>query len=435
MRKPIFLMSIGSGLAVIGLIATLSIAALALSAQDETDNAGENTTTSDAPWTAYLLDSQADTMLAVDANAETTEYSLDMPAGSFINAFEMPITPERVAGYCGMTPPADGGAEFPEAILRVRDLTNGTNQVALNLGNHMNCNAGPFGIGPNGEEVIAVSMLTRVPRNPADPGSTPIWRLDLIEINTGETVASLTSLDEAVGTIQLGEMMAEMDPASLPLMLIPVSIDTDAVRFQAILAMGDGGPVELPIYEWNPQTGAIRDMGEARNLAGNADQSDGRTVSPIVDESLPVLETMGIGPAYNAVTLIEADGTERTIYQSDSLLVGATAFANGGEAIAVTLLSAMTMGMTDSQTISVILLDLDGNIIREVETFNSYPQIAGTPDGFLIFEQTNDTNSLTFTLNHHRADGTSTTVWETNRNIDNSGSMSFWQFVTVVPGA
>lgn len=427
MRKPISLMAIGSGLAMMALIATLSVAALALSAQGQTD---DNT-----PWTAYLVDSQTNDLLGVAADGSTTEYSLDIPAGSYINTFEMPITGDGLAGYCGMISPAAGGAQFPEATLRVRDLPAGTNQLALDLGNHMNCNAGPFGSGPNGEDVIAVSLLSRVPRMNADPGSTPIWRMDLVAINTGETVASLTSLDEAVDTIQLEQMMTGMDPATLPLMLHPISVAADAVRFQTLLAMGDGGPFELPIYEWNPQTGTITDTGEARNLSGNADQADGRIVSPIVDESLPQIETVGIGPAYNAITLIEADGTEQTIYQSDGLLVGAVTFANGGEAIAVTLLSAMTMGITEDTPITVILMDLDGNVIREVGAFNSYPQVTGTPDGLLVFEQTNANNTMTFSLTHHQADGTVTPIWEVNRNISTNGTMSFWQLATVVPSS
>ena len=452
MRKPLFLMSIGGGVAMMAAIAAILLSALIITAQNDENDSGSNTTEPSAPvssnpaqetdastWTAYLTDDERGSLLAVAPDGTLTEYDLDLPAGAYVNERDMTITPEGLVAFCGVIYPGEGSTALPSAFVRVRDLASGTNQLDIDLGNYTSCNAGTIGIGPNGEDVLAVSVLRSFGRPGAAESDGPAWRMDLMDMTTGETVASLGKDDPAANTIEFGDLYGPVDRATLPIILIPTSVRADAVRFFPIIAAGDGGPFEIPVFEWNPQTGAVSATGFDQTFNSAVDAATGRVARPAVDESIPQVETMGIGARYNAVTLIDEAGNLRTIYQTSEQLVGEVSFANGGTAVAVSLVNPLPMDAqppAQAPGFDVILIDLNGNLLGEIGTYPGYPRLLSAPDGLLVFDQLNTPDGvLTFTLTHHASDGTERVIWEAARNTSgNPGPMHFWNPVTVIAG-
>jgi hypothetical protein len=373
-------------------------------------------------WFVYLLDVNSYSLLRVNSDGSQTEFSLPLPANTFFGPSSSGFAAEgRFLVFC-TTQFASAENPTPGWTAYVIDVFEGTVLRTFDIGQVSNCMANQFS---EDASLIGVGLLNYFPGDPNADTSPPLWELQVYDVVSGEVVAELTADDPAAAGVELAEFGGPTDDH--PIVPRFVQVSADSVVFQAYPGVGMGGPPEMNVYRWDIAANIVELLENRGSLVGDFIPETGEIVAPQHDPGLPSGEPGGPLPAYNILQLTDAEGNTETIYQNTEQIIVAATFVNDGEAIAVSLLDPFDPEQP-TQHITVIMIDLEGNVLRTVGEFSGYVQTFTAPGGFiLIHDIPQELTPPGFALQYHAADGTSTELW--HYEPDEVGT--FWQVLHV----
>jgi hypothetical protein len=305
-------------------------------------------------WSAYLFDNINNALIHVGTTVETQSFSLGIPTGSYIYGMSVSDDGSQVA-YCynhRTDPNADGIMK-----LIVRDIDQQANLLEQDLGQLAGCSVTAFT-----SDLVALSMVYIYDFNNM---TGKLWELRLIDVLTGETVASLDNENPIMPAVSM------FGQPNVPVMADVRELSRETVRFIAIPYVGSEGPAELPAFEWNLAAGTVSELPLPYGYF-NADYlpETGEIVFSVLDETLPAAQPFGPMPLANTVKVLDATG-EHSIYQNSDFVIASTSFVNNGQSVLVQLFSGFDEQNPDAMDMSIhyVLLNRDGSSVEVAQEF------------------------------------------------------------------
>jgi hypothetical protein len=378
-----------------------------------------------ADWSVYLYNGMSKELLRISPDGAQTSHSLGLDENTYVSSYDMAFTNDgtRVA-FCAVTyPPSNdpNNPAQPTAHLYLRDIAAGTNQVDVDLGNAIGCRTGHEAFNDDGTQ-LAVSRINYYPGDPAADASVPTWQLLVVDVNGGATVNELNSNSLAVSDF---ESLAK--GGVLPYVQ---SFSGNQLTF-AEVPYGIGGGAEWNAYTWDTSVNALTPVEHWGNFTLDRLSSTGEMVWVTADANLPGGQPFGEMPANNVVQATDVSGEVKTIYHSPDWLVVDANFINGGQGVAIQLLSPIDPNAPDQlPSIKWVTLDRTGQLTDLIES-NGNPVVESAPNGYVVLNQTITdpaTGASSFGLTHN-ANGQSTDLWSA------SSDTGFWELAWVSPTA
>ncbi len=376
----------------------------------------------------YLYNGMTKQLLRLNLDGAQISYSLGLDENTFVGGFDMAFNGDgsRVA-FCTLTYPqiAEGDAPAqPTAHLYVRDLAAGVNLIDRDMGSAIGCRTGHEAFNQAGT-LLAVSRINYYPNDPAADTSQPTWQLLVVDTTSGAVVNALNATSAAVANY---ESLAK--GGILPYVQ---SFNGNTIIF-AEVPYGIGGGAEWNAYQWQTDAEILTPVERWGNFTLEVLPSTGETLWVTRDPNLPAGEPGGPVPANNIVQIEDTSGAVKTIYHSPDWVILDATFINGGQAVAIELLSSFDPatqadGQPIQQTLKWIGLDRSG-AITDLATSNGNPTVAAAPGGYVTLNQQildPNTGISQFDLSY-TANGGGTTLWTSP-----AGENGYWELAWITP--
>jgi hypothetical protein len=360
----------------------------------------------DAPvsWSAYLYHNQSRELIRVWRDGTQATYSLGLNDQMILSANDLTFSADgRRVAFCAMRLPY-GGIPGTLAALHIRDIEARWDVLDLDMGSVVACRTGSDALSADGA-LLAVSTVHYFSGNPVSSSNRPIWRLRLLDTTTGRTAYQISAQSPAV--IEAGIMN---DGPILPYVRY---LDAQQVIF-AEVPYGVGGAAEWRVFRWWLKTGAIELVEHWGNISLNTLTATGEQIWVTQDSGYPAANPGGPIPANNVVKLVDRSGAERIIYVNPNWVVLDAKFVNGGQQIAIGLLSPFDEQNPTQQVIEWVLLSRTGQV---TELTRANRMMSGSlvtaPDGaaLLDFTPASAGNSVARWEFNYYAHGVVTTLW------------------------
>jgi hypothetical protein len=326
-------------------------------------------------WYAFLFNSISRQLLRVDASGTQEIFDLGLDETVFLGSRDIAFSSDGSrAAYCINR--ASGDAPQGDTTLVVRDLAAGANVLEVALGGSLGCRVSAQGFNADASQV-AVSIVRYFPGDTTGDASGPIWRLLVIDVASGSTVAELNADSEAA---QAAGVLP--DTALLPEVR---QFAGNRIIF-AEVPWGIGGAPEWRAFIWQTDSGSVQPDSSLRWGKSGLSYlpATGELAWIDNDPDLPSIDPGGPIAPFNIVMLADAGGAGRMLYHTGEWVLVDTEFIDGGAQLAVLLLAAFDMENPSQQQSRWIALDRDGSQ-AELTSGTAFTQIADAPGGYALF--------------------------------------------------
>lgn len=347
-------------------------------------------------WFAYVYNGIEKRLVRVDLDGTTTSYDMGLDENTFANSYDMTFAPDgqRVI-FCATT-----GGQQSRSMLYVRDIAAETNTVELDLGASLGCRTGKEALSPD-QSTIAVGVVNYFPGAPNADATMPIWRLLLVDVNSGAIVQELNA------------DMPEAAPINTTDAILPWVKRHEAGRVMfSEVPYATGGAPFFPPFTWDTAANAVTEApAHFGQMTLKYLPATGEYIWPDVDESRPFTEPIGPMPVANVVQVLD-NGEPRPIYYRGEGVITDVAFINQGQQIAILYEPQPDPTVPDAPPMPWVAVDRQGNItdLTQVQTFS---QIADAPGGYVLLRMEADENfeNIQFSLEHTVIGGETSLLW------------------------
>jgi hypothetical protein len=377
-----------------------------------------------ANGSVYLYNGTTKELLRINPDGSQASFSLGLDENTFVSSYDMAFSADggRVA-FCAVTYPPSPDPNVPAAPtahLYLRDIAGGANVLDADMGSAIGCRTGRAAFNEDGT-LLAVSRINYYPGDPAADISRPTWELLVFDLGLNQVVTQLNS-----NSVEVANYESLAKGGILPYVQ---SFSGRQIIF-AEVPYGVGGGAEWNAYLWDTTAGVVTPVERWGNFTLDA-LPNGEMVWVTLDPNLPAGTPAGMMPANNVVQATDASGAVNTIYHSPDWTILDAGFINGGQQVAIQLLSPFNSDTPDAPlTLKWIALDRSGQIVDLVES-NGNPSVMNAPGGFVALNQTitdpatgASQYSLTYSTN-----GQATELWS------GQSDMGAWELAWATPGA
>lgn len=330
-------------------------------------------------WFVYFLDSLNNEIVRVDDTGAMQQYPLGLAENEFALGGGDAISPDgSLMAFCKMTL---GGSDYSSPILIVRNIVAQTNLVEMPIGtDYDGCH--PSGFNADGSQFVfgLTARLNFDANGQTVVGDTPLWRIQIIDSQTGNVLDELNSNNPSAPSL---DEFGRVTP--VPLMAHMITFENDVVVFRGVPYVGMEIPGELPAWSWNLTTDSIEPIANIGRVNSDYLPQTGELVFPALDESFSAAQPGGPMSQANVVNLQLSDGTIQTLYHNAEEVITAVRFVNNGAAIGISLLQGFDMdNPVDIFPMRHIIIDRSGNITEVGESYEQYTQLASVPNSAVI---------------------------------------------------
>jgi hypothetical protein len=368
-------------------------------------------------WGVYLFNGNSGELVRVNGDGTQAVSGLGLEQGAYVSSSDMAFTRDgsRLA-FCATTYPQAADANStaqPTAKFYLRDIAAQNYILNLDLGNAIGCRTGQAAFNTD-ETQVAVSRINYYPGDPAADVSKPVWQILVLDIAGGMTVKELNASSPAVATYE-GLTKGGILPY--------VAYFAGNQLIFSEVPYGIGGGAEWNAYVWDLNADTVEMIPRWGNFGLDTLPETGEIVWTAKDENLPAGIPGGPVPANNIVKIADKIGAERTIFTSPDWVVLGAKFINGGQQVAIQLLSSFDQNNPDQmQTIKWVALDRAGNVTDLLSSIGGSPVVAAAPDGYVALDQqqtfdANGTGQSQFKLTYNAA-GQSQELWASSQGFD-----------------
>jgi hypothetical protein len=365
-----------------------------------------------AVWSIFLFDFEARGLIRVDLDGTVTEYDLGISQDTFLNPQAMAFAEGgQFAVFCYF-----GLAQLPgEATLAVRNLDTGADWITVDMGSVVDCSAGVIDDGGTQVTVATINYFPDDPTTNSGDGG-PVWELRVIDVATGDIVATLDATSPAA--IEAG--MVTMYP-----ILTDVRRFVDGVVTFVEAPYGTGGGALLNSYMWDIEAGTVtRTEGWGFPSATYLDAT-GELAWIDTDFELSAAEPASLMPAFNVVRVQAPGGEPQIVFHSANDNPVDVVFLDGGARLAVLL----QPGFEPEADPAALLLDrwvtVDrGGTVSDLLDEFVFGELVDAPGGPVALETRFEAETITTTLTQYGV-GEPRTIWQSERGG--------WDFVWVTP--
>jgi hypothetical protein len=380
----------------------------------------------DTNWAAYLYNGNNGELVRVNPDGSQAVSALGLAPGTFIGSQDMTFTKDggRVA-FCAVTYPQAVDAnstEQPYATFYLRDIAAQNYLLTLEMGNAIGCRTGQNAFN-EAEDQIAVSKINYYPGDPAADTTQPAWQILVLDVAGGMTINELNP-----SSLSAAPYEGLTKGGILPF----VQQFTGDQMIFAEVPYGVGGGAEWNAYVWGIDADTLQLVPRWGIFSRDILASTGEMVWTTKDEALPAGTPAGPVPDNNVVKIADNSGEERTIFHSPDWVVLNAKFIDGGEQVAIQLLSSFDPNAADpgaiNQTIKWIALDRAGNV-TDLLSSNGNPSVLAAPDGYVALnQQITDPNNGTSQYNlTYNGGGESQELWASQ------DPMAYWELAWATP--
>ena len=371
-------------------------------------------------WSVYLFNSANPQLVRAYADGTQVEYDLGLPAGVYLNPFDMAFTRDgnRLA-YCMQLPPSDPSAGQPSSQVVIRDLVNAVDLQIVDLGPVMGCRLSTFSAD---DTQLAAGTINYFPGMPDAPVDVPVWQLFVIDVASGQPVDLINSNSSP---------LFQSEPVARGAFLPDARyFDNNQIVF-SLMPYGTEGLADYPSYVWQLADGSVSEIAYWGKTSIDS-LSTGELIWVDYDDSLAAGQPGGPMPTFNVVKLADKTGQSRTIFASTDWIPFRAIFINDGREILIQLLQPFDPNSpVMAQGTRFVALDRSGNV-RELDAFISFAEPAPVPGGYVMLwsEDTGGTAPPPLHLNDYSANGVDE-IWSITS--DNMGVS--WSIVWSPPTA
>ncbi|MEO8608285.1 MAG: hypothetical protein ABI690_10405 [Chloroflexota bacterium] len=380
----------------------------------------------DNNWGVYLFNGSSGELVRVNGDGTQAVSGLGLGQGEFAGSSDMAFTRDgsRLA-FCTTTYPQAVDANstaLPTAKFYLRDIAAQNYLLNLDLGNAIGCRTGHAAFNSDDTQV-AVSRINYYPGDPAADTSKPSWQILVMDIAGSMTVKELNAASPSVATYE-----GLTKGAILPYV---VYFAGNQLIF-AEVPYGIGGGAEWNAYLWDMDADTVEMVPRWGNIGLDTLPSSGEIVWVTKDANLPAGIPGGPVPDNNIVKYADKTGTEHTIFTSPDWVVLDAKFINGGQQVAIQLLSSFDQNNPNQlQTIKWVALDRAGNLTDLLSSVGGSPVVAAAPNGYVALDQqqtfdANGTGQSQFKLTYNAA-GQSKELWASTVGFD------YWELAWATP--
>lgn len=357
----------------------------------------------DIPWDLYLYNDRDMTLLRVAPDGQTEVVALDEADSLIVRGQSITLNADgSLIGYCAedsATIDAATGHSTQSAV--IRQAATWDERLRLDMGTAMDCRV--MGFSADGGQAV-VSVV----RQPPDAGDNVAWEIAVIDLETGETSATLDSGSPLVTPL------VTRDPALRATAPRLLAFNTpDEMVFVAV-PYGVGGVGQARAYTWNISKGLLTERPDWGNIGFSRLPSSGESAWLTLDPNQATGSPGGPIPAMNTLIIQDTQGDALpALLSGESWVMTHTAFIDGGEALAVGLLASVDAEAAEQPT-RWVQFNRDGSV-SDIATFSGVSQLMPTEDGF-------------YTLNADYADADlSLPLTITLTRYDSAGASDVWQ--------
>jgi hypothetical protein len=343
-------------------------------------------------WSLVLFDSVSQGLLRVSLDGTHTPIDLGLPAGSIINQQSVDFSADAShVAYCATTNQTDGA----HAALYAREVSGSAPLFNADLGKSDGC---WIKYSRDGSQ-IAAGVVHHYAGDPnADP-NVPAWELLVFDAISGQ---------------QLHEMNPTKQPASLDatrtIMPEVRYFAGDLIVFAGLAWGTEGSPVS-PAYLWQTSSDALQPVDRWWRSGWDTLAFTGELTWVELNPDLPAAEPGGPVPQANVVHLASDSGDEISIYKESDWVILDTKFIDDGRQLAINELQGYSAGSDPgSQLNRWIALNRDGTVTQLATTLG-FSQVVSAPDGYAIFQASDNSATPVLTLEYHTGRET-TTLWQ-----------------------
>lgn len=327
-------------------------------------------------WYAFLFNGVTRQLLRVDANGTQETFDLGLDETVFMGSRDIAFSPDGSgAAYCVNR--ASGDTPQGDTTLVVRDLAAQANVLEVPLGGNLGCRVSAQGFNADASQVT-VSMVKYFAGDTTMDTSGPAWRLLVVDVASGSTVAELNAESESV--MAAGVMSGT---ALLP----EVRHFADNQVIFAEVPWGVGGAPEWRAFIWQTDSGTLEQDTSLRWGKSGLSYLDttGELAWVDNDPDFPSIDPGGPIAPFNIVKLADSGGTEHVLYHTPEWVLVDTEFINGGAQLGALLLAAFDAENPSQQESRWIALNRDGTQ-TDLTSGTAFTQIADAPGGYALFE-------------------------------------------------
>lgn len=328
-------------------------------------------------WKAYLFNANSGELLQVNADGSQASYNLgiDNADGSYTGGGDLAISPDglRVA-YCRMIYSPDPQTPA-SAELIVHDLVTGQDTLRQPVQALQACRTGSDSFSADGTQVT-VAIVNGFSNDPSLPAGTPLWAYQVVDVNSGSLVASLTPDAPA---------LAGLSWITDAVMLLTERFDGDGIIFKVARWASEGTFDDA--YRWTPVDSSLVAVPYWNALGVDYLATTGEFAVSVFDPARPVGEPLGPIPLYNIAQVVTPTETRTVLAGGVEWLLLDQVFVNDGRALAMLLLS--TFDPNDPNALSRtrwVLLERDGQV-QDLFISELYSDLRAIPGGYLLFTQ------------------------------------------------
>jgi hypothetical protein len=354
-------------------------------------------------WYAFLFNGITRQLVRVDVNGTQESFDLGLDETVFLGSRDMAFSPDGSrAAYCVNR--ASGDTPQGDTTLVVRDLAAQADVLQVPLGGNLGCRVSAQGFNADASQVT-VSIVKYFVGDTTMDTSGPVWRLLVVDVASGSTVAELNAQSESVlaaGVLAGSALLPEVREFA-----------NNQVIF-AEVPWGVGGAPEWRAFIWQIDSGSLQPDTTLRwGKSGLSTlDSTGELAWIDNDPDLPSIDPGGPIAPFNIVKLADRSGAEHLLYHTADWVLVDTEFINGGAQLGVLLLAAFDSENPGQQESRWIALNRDGTQ-ADLTSGTAFTQIADAPGGYALFEFSfnADFTQQTFRLSYVTA-GENRLLWE-----------------------
>ena len=327
-------------------------------------------------WYAFLFNGVTRQLLRVDMNGTQETFDLGLDETVFLGSRDIAFSPDGSrAAYCVNRASAD--TPQGDTTLVVRDLVTVANVIEVPLGGNLGCRVSAQGFNADASQVT-VSVVKYFAGDTAMDTTGPAWRLLVVDVASGSTVAELNAQSESVlgaGVLAGSALLPEVREFS-----------SNRVIF-AEVPWGVGGAPEWRTFIWQADSGTLeQDISLRWGKSGLSYlETTGELAWVDNDPDLPSIDPGGPIAPFNVVKLADSSGAERVLYQTAEWVLVDTEFINGGAQLGVLQLAAFDAENPSQQESRWIALNRDGTK-ADLTSGTAFTQLADAPGGYALFE-------------------------------------------------
>lgn len=379
----------------------------------------------DAHWFVYLYNGRD--LIRVYQDGAQEAFNLGLGENVFVGAREMAFSADgsRVAFCATNHPPAIEGQPLPPPAthIYVRDIAAQSNLLDGDMGGAIACRVGENGLSRDGA-LLAVGLINYWPGNDLVDSSKSAWQLLVLDTVTGDVAYELNAQSPEVASLDLHERGVVMPFVQ--------NVETSSIVFALVPWFGEG--FIDAVYGWDFASGevALETAEQWAQFRTDKLETTGEAVWADVDESLPALEPMSLGLAFNVVRVADSSGQVTTIYHNPDQNTGDARFINNGQQVAILLAPIFDENNPDAPLEQHwIAVDRAGSVTDLVAVLN-FSYLEGAPDGFVHLIQDSpdqDSHNSTYRL-IYVANGQTTELWSMAGSAEQFGA---WELAWAAP--